>query len=160
MNKRPFWYFLGIIALLWSCENNIVFEAKKDFPKRYWTINESAEFTFTIKDTAARYNFYYDIRNTNQYPYRNLYLQYYLQDSTGLVLKKDLNNVQLFNAVTGVPLGDGLGDIFDLQKEFVSGIAFVRPGKYKLRIDQFMRKDTLRNVVSIGLKVAKANSSK
>jgi len=145
MNKRPFWYFFGIIALLWSCENNIVFEAKKDFPKRYWTINESAEFTFNIKDTSARYNFYYDIRNTNQYPYRNIYLQYYLQDSS---------------AVTGVPLGDGLGDIFDLQKEFASGIAFDRPGAYKLRIDQFMRKDTLRNVVSIGLRVAKADNTK
>ena len=123
-------------------------------------MNESAQFNFAITDTTSKYDFYYNVRNTNQYPYRNIYLQYYLQDSSGRVLKKELNNIQLFNPVTGVPLGDGLGDIFDLQKKFLTGYSFDHSGNYQLRIDQFMRRDTLRNVLSIGVKVVRTKETK
>ena len=90
------------------------------------------------------------------YPFQNIYLQYYLEDSIGRLQSKELTNVQLFNAKTGIPLGSGLGDLYDIEKPFLEKYKFESVGKYKLRIDQFMRKDSLPEIVSVGIRVETA----
>lgn len=149
---------LLILTGITFCRPRSVFEGKVDFPGRVWASGEAVEFDFTIADPNAPYDLYYTIRNTNGYPYQNIYLQYYLMDSSGLLLRKELNNVLLFNAVTGVPLGNGIGDIFVLQKRFLEQYNFGRAGVYRLRIDHYMRPDTLPEVASVGIVVKKSGA--
>lgn len=154
MNRTIIGIFL---ALLWfsACDSKRVFEEKKDFKKGYWVFSDAAIFDFNIKDPSLKYKMLFNIRVNNKYAYQNLYLQYYLEDSIGQVLKKDLINLQLFNPVTGVPLGDGLGDIYDLQRSFIPEYQFDKAGKYKMRIDHFMRKDTLPDILAVGFRLEK-----
>ena len=145
--------FTVLLFLSVACDSQRVFEGKKDFSDRNWVFNNPAEFEFEIMDTNRPYNLLFNIRNTSKYQYQNIYLQYYLEDSTGRLLSKELKNIQLFNAVTGVPLGKGLGDLLDIEKVFLEKYSFENPGKYHLRIDQFMRQDSLPEIVSVGLRV-------
>lgn len=147
------WILLGSLCVIFACESNSVFNGKKDFSDKYWSFNDPAEFEFEITETDKPYNFFLNIRNTSKYQFQNIYLQYYLEDSTGMLLSKELKNIQLFNSITGVPLGDGIGDIFDIEKAFLEDYSFQNPGKYKLRIDQFMRQDTLPEILSVGLRI-------
>jgi len=134
-------------------DNKRVSEAKKDFKENFWVFNDPAEFEFQIEDAEKSYNLLFNIRNTSKYKYQNIYLQYYLEDSTGRLLSNDLKNIQLFHKITGVPMGKGLGDILDIEKVFLEKYRFDNPGLYRLRIDQFMRQDSLPDVLSVGLRV-------
>ncbi len=156
MKRFPAWVLACFIFIVIGCDNNRVFEDKKDFPEKYWVFNNPADFEFEIDDTEQAYNLLFNIRNTPKYQYQNIYLQYYLEDSTGRLLSSELKNILLFNTKTGVPLGKGLGDIFDLERTFLENYSFEKAGKYKLRIDQFMRQDSLPEILSVGLRVERA----
>lgn len=147
------WIFAGLLFISVGCDSQRVFEGKKDYSDRYWVFNNPAEFEFEISDPDKSYNLLVNIRNTSKYEYQNIYLQYYLEDSTGRLISKELKNIQLFNPITGVPLGNGLGDLFDIEKPFLEDYTFEHSGKYKLRIDQFMRQDSLPEILSVGLRV-------
>lgn len=86
---------------------------------------------------------------------------YYLHDSTGNELKKQLVSSYLFDAKTGKPLGSSaMGDIYTHQIELLKNHQFDSPGYYKIRLEQFMRTDTLQGVLSIGLRVEKVIAEK
>lgn len=153
MKRGPIWILASLLFIVSGCDNNKVFEGKKDFSEKYWVFNNPAEFEFEINNTDKNYNLLVNIRNTAKYQYQNIYLQYYLEDSTGRLLSKELKNIKLFNSKTGVPLGKGLGDLYDIERTFIENYTFASNGKYKLRIDQFMRQDSLSEVLSVGLRV-------
>ena len=153
MKGLLFYSFIVTGLLFFACDSKRVFDGKKDFTEGYWVFNNPAEFEFEIDDIDNTYNLIFNIRNTSKYQYQNIYLQYYLEDSTGRLVSKELKNIQLFNSITGVPLGKGLGDIFDVERTFLENYSFTDPGKYQLRIDQFMRQDSLPEILAVGLRV-------
>ncbi len=147
------WILLSLLFTVVSCDSKGVFVEKKNFPEMYWAFNNPAEFEFAIVDADKKYNLLFNIRNTAKYQYQNIYLQYYLEDSTGRLLSKELKNIQLFNSKTGIPLGKGIGDYYDIERIFLEHYSFPSKGKYNLRIDQFMRQDSLPEISSVGLRV-------
>jgi gliding motility-associated lipoprotein GldH len=147
------WVLVVSLLVFMACDSQSIYKGKKDFSDRYWAFDDPAEFEFDINETDKRYNLFFSIRNTSKYQFQNIYLQYYLEDSTGMLISKELKNIQLFNAITGVPLGEGIGDVLDIERAFLEDYSFNNPGKYRLRIDQFMRQDTLPEVLSVGLRV-------
>lgn len=155
MKRLSGWLILSIALFFTSCDNNLVFEGKKDFHERYWVFNDPALFSFEITEADVAYNLLVNVRNSASYKYQNIYLQYYLEDESGKLISKELKNIQLFNAKTGVPVGDGLGDLYDVERPFLENYQFEKPGKYNFRIDQFMRQDSLPEILSVGLRVQK-----
>ncbi len=141
-----------------SCGDSSVYEEKKDFEDGYWLFTDPVYFPFEIEDETEPYDLSLFVRSTLDYPYQNLYIQYYVEDSTGSVLQEKLHNIILFNQKTGKPIGSGVGDIYDLEKSFLNNFRFPEAGKYRLRLDQYMRHDTLRNVLSVGFKLQKSKT--
>lgn len=157
MKKLYMAAFLLSLTLLAACSNDRIFEENIDFNNRIWQADSLAQFKFRINDSIAEYNLYFNIRNTIDYPFHNIYIQYNLQDSTGNILLEELVNKNLFAEKTGEPLGDGLGDIFSHQFPLVTGYEFPHAGLYQLNIQQYMRMDSLSGVVSLGARVTKAS---
>lgn len=150
--------FLGLLLLLANaCDENRVYEKNEDFPKRYWLVSELPVFEFEITDVKRPYNLYLNVRNEIAYPEARLFVTYYLNDSTGNELKKELVSHFLFEKKTGKPFGNsGLGDIYDHQIPVLKDYQFENPGKYTFKVEQFMREDTLHGVLSVGLRVERA----
>ena len=142
-----------ILFITWSCGNS-AYESKVDFKNGYWLWKEPVSFSFSIDDASKKYDLSFFIRNSIDYEYQNLYIQYYLENSNGYVMTEKLHNVIVFDPKTGKPVGNGMGDIYDIERTFLSGFSFDSAGEYKLRLDQFMRKDTLHNIQAIGLKIS------
>ncbi|MCU0354816.1 MAG: gliding motility lipoprotein GldH [Cytophagales bacterium] len=140
----------------WACDPDRVYEQYHDIPKNQWYIDSVQRFTFEIADPAVPYNIHYNIRNAVSYPYYNLFVTYYLTDGAGKQLSSRLQELTLMDAQTGKPLGDGLGDIFDHQVISLPNYRFPAKGKYTFAIRQYMRKDPLPDIMSVGIRVEKA----
>ncbi len=139
-----------------SCDSQRTYEDNFEFNDRTWKVTEEPRFNFTIADTSLRYNLYYNVRNSLAYPYARIFVMYHLYDSTGKELSRKLVMSDLFDQKTGRPLGDsGLGDVYDHQFPLLQHYPLKIPGNYSVKLDQFMRLDTLQGVIAIGIRVEK-----
>ena len=156
--------FFSLLLIFVSCtDEKRFFEENNDIKKAEWFKKDAPIFTFEIEDTSAAYHLFYNVRNTLDYPYYNLYLQYQLSDSSA-VISNEQNELYLFDPSTGEPSGDGgffgtgsFGDIYDHTYPFKINHKFPHPGTYKLSIQQYMRnEDPLNEIMSVGLRIEKA----
>lgn len=152
MLKRSLW-LLPLIISLFSCDPLRLKEQNENLAGRTWHKDSVLTFMFRVDDIHKSYNFYMNIRNTLNYPFQNIYVNYSLEDTLGNIYEKDLINLQLFDRITGKPLGSGLGDIFDHQELFLETYSFNNPGVYMLKMEQYMRRDELPEVVSAGMRI-------
>lgn len=143
--------------LLSSCDSNRVFEDHKDFEKRVWAERDSAVFNFRIEATDAPYNLFYTVRNSVDYPYARLFVDYTLRDSAGHLLGRALSTAHLFDLKTGEPFGrSGLGDLYDHREPILENYEFTQPGRYSVTLRQYMRQDSLPGVLAVGVRVETA----
>jgi gliding motility-associated lipoprotein GldH len=154
-------FIIFLAFLLFSCDSDRLFEKNITLENRYWLAKEPIVLDFKIEDSSKPYNIYYNVRNSLEYPYARLFVQYTLSDSTGLQIDKKLNARYLFDQKTGKPFGQsGIGDVFDHQFLLIEKQVFNYPGKYQLRIEQFNRQDTLRGILAVGARVETIKTSK
>ena len=152
--------FCGCILVLSACDEARLYEKNVDFKERYWLVTEQPTFDFEITDTSSPYSLFFTIRNESDYPNANIYFTYTLSDSTNSTLEKKLTNQLLFHEKTGEPFGSsGLGYVFEHQFPLLENYIFKNPGKYTMRFEQFMRTDTLKGVLSVGIRVEKSQNS-
>jgi gliding motility-associated lipoprotein GldH len=147
---------LLIASLFFACDPDRLYERNQDLENYQWYIDTIPAFGFTIDNAAVPYNVYYNIRNASMYPYYNLYVTYYLSDSTGKIISSRLQELTLMDQKTGKPLGDGMGDIFDHRIQSLENFKFPHPGNYTFKVKQYMRKDPLPGIMSVGVRVEKA----
>lgn len=137
-----------------SCDSSRLYEDNKDI-NTFWLSDSIASFNFDIADNAIDYNIFFSVRNGVEFPHSNLYFKYFLKDSLGTPIESDLINFQLFNAKSGYPLGNGIGDMFEHQYELLTKYQFDNTGKYELSFQQYMRYDSLPEIYSVGFRVEK-----
>lgn len=151
-------FFLSLIILavvVTGCDTNRVFEDNKDFAKRSWVVSDTASFEFEISDSTALYNIHCNVRNSVDYPYSRIFVNYSLEDSTHRTLATKLVSDYLFDVKTGEPKGSsGLGDIYDHRFPLLQNRKF-KAGKYFVKLQQYMRTDTLQGVLAAGVRVEK-----
>jgi gliding motility-associated lipoprotein GldH len=152
---RIFLCIVAISMIWWGCDSRRVFEDNVEFQNRNWKINEPVQFEFQVTDTSRKYNLLINIRNSLDYPYARIFVNYNLQqDSTSL--NKKMIAEYLFDQKTGKPFGtSGIGDIYDHQFPILKNYSFEKAGAYKIRLDQFMRMDTIPGILAVGIRVEK-----
>ncbi|GAB4403190.1 MAG: gliding motility lipoprotein GldH [Microscillaceae bacterium] len=149
---------LAFCLALWACNPQHFYEKNYELPQKKWAVDSVLVFHLDIKEVQQAYNFYYNLRCSADYPFQNLYVTFFLENEQGKVVAEELQNITLFEAKTGRPLGEGFGNLYSYQLPIpkLSGFRFPKPGKYTYRLVQYMRRDPLPEVVSVGLKVEKA----
>jgi gliding motility-associated lipoprotein GldH len=146
-------FFISCSFLFVACDDQRIVEKNVDFKNKIWLSDSLVTLPFEITDTQKNYNIYFNIRNTVSYPYENIYITYYLKDTADVELEKNLVNYNLFDTKSGKPFGSGLGDVFDHQFLLLENFEFSKPGLYVLQVQQYMRMDSLTEVVSAGTRV-------
>jgi len=146
------------VISLSSCDKYRVYETNIDFQDNTWFADSVKTFAFYIQDTVAQYNILYNVRNSVDYGFYNLYVKYELYGTDAKLISSDLHEVQLMNAKTGQPFGSGLGDIFDNRFYALKHLKFGKAGVYSIKIKHYMRKDPLTELLSVGIRVEKAKN--
>lgn len=154
-------FFVCICVVCVQCGTPAVFEKNYDLPNDKWAMEKTLSFNFKIEDINSEYNFFYNIRHNMEYPCYNLYIKYFLEDEQGKILKTNLQDVTLFDAKTGKPLGSGLGGVFShqLANPELLKYKFAKKGNYTFKIIQYMREkyNPLKGIQNVGLRVEKDN---
>jgi gliding motility-associated lipoprotein GldH len=144
----------GLILLAGvSCKQVNVYEKNTSIPAYSWKKDFPVTGTFTITDTATPYKIYVVLRHTDAYDYNNIWL------NIGLQGKGDTMQVRRFDLSLGDDAngweGTGMNDIWEVRK--LLGFQLMKKGEYKFEIRHIMRDDPLKNILSAGLRVEKAN---
>ncbi|UXX80582.1 gliding motility lipoprotein GldH [Reichenbachiella carrageenanivorans] len=144
---------LGVAAAVTACSSSTIIDEQSDISEGLWHLDSLVAFQFEVEDTTAAYEIQYNVRYAVNYPYYNLFLKYYLEDSTGDVLSSELQELILFDKKTGKPMGEGLGDLFDRAVPVFENKKFAYSGSYTFKVKQFMRMEQLPGILSFGLKI-------
>lgn len=158
MSKR-FSLFLLIIPILFvSCDKNAVSDQSVFIHNEIWNADSLATFSIPISDTLSQYNLYVDLRNSNDYPFQNLFLFVNIYAPNGAFLR-DTFECFLANE-HGDWLGKGRGRIRDNRFLYRKDVKFSSSGSYRFEIQQAMRVQELKGLVNVGIRVEKENTSK
>jgi gliding motility-associated lipoprotein GldH len=156
MNSTKFFAILlgGLMAVsLISCDKTRVYDKMQDLDSSVWNDKQVLEFPIEIKNAELPYVISYTIRYDNEYPYYNLYINRELLDSAGVLLNKKMQGMDLFRATTGVPYGDGMGAKKDYQIISEQNVRFPYPGKYTIKLHQYMRIERLPGLSAVGVRI-------
>lgn len=144
---------MSFLVSMSSCDDNRVAEENKELKDRNWHIDSVQNFSLNVEDASKPYNLLINVRNSESYPYYNLFLRYYLLDSTKKEIKSQQLELILMDPVTGKPTGNGLGDIYAHQYPLLKQFTFPKSGVYYVKLKQYMRQDPLPEINSVGIRL-------
>jgi len=142
-----------IIFMVSGCKSNRIYERYETVNGYQWQYHDIKTFTAKITDTSAIYNLYVDIRNSEAYPYSNLWLNLTSKSPEGIEQKQRFNFT--LADVDGKWNGDILGDVHDHRFTAASQVRFPRTGTYTFNLQQDMRIDPLPGVMDVGIRLEK-----
>jgi len=118
--------------------------------KEGWALQDSLEVEFEVAETTQEFDFELLIRNTDDYPYKNLfvYIDYTFPDRT----VSDTVSVLLADHY-GAWLGSGIGAVHTSQIKFKRNASFPVVGNYSARITHGMRDTLLPGISEFGFEI-------
>tara|TARA_R110002124_G_scaffold285907_4_gene465294 strand:+ start:17636 stop:18109 length:474 start_codon:yes stop_codon:yes gene_type:complete len=153
MKSKTAWKNSLVIVLFWvitACNNGRVYESFQDLETLKWVVSDTISFDIDSLDVNPKMSSILAIRYDDKYEYNNLYVRFLLRDSVDKVLMDSLLNIHLFDPKTGKPLGQGFGNRRIRYDTLPGGLI---QAKSTFQFIQYMRKDTLAGIESIGLKI-------
>lgn len=162
ISKKNSLIALGILMVsvfAGSCGNEaIYFQKFTEIENSSWEMDNNIPFEFEIKDTNALYDFSFNLRNSNDYQFSNLFIFWQLESPDGRI-KTDTSEF-----ILAKPNGQWLGKTAS-GTVIENSMLFLRKklsvsGKYKFKFSQGMREVSLNNIKDIGLKIVKRDEQK
>jgi gliding motility-associated lipoprotein GldH len=161
MKTFKYFFIIGsVIGILSSCDKTRVYEENMDLPNKQWFIDSIAVFDIDLKENKDPLNICFTVRNTIDYPFCNLYVRYYLEDSLGKQIASRQTEMTLMDPKTGKPFGKGISDIYEHVFFAEHDFKFPYKGKYRIRLKQYMRENPLKELVSIGVRLENPSKEK
>lgn len=150
---RDFCFLILVFMIggLVSCDRNRIFEENTEINNQVWDLNHPVEFIPIISDSLGVCNVFLNIRNTDEYPYSNLFLFVTTTSPTGYWIKDTIEIIMADKR--GKWTGSGIGGVFYNQKLFKANVRFPYPGRYSFKLEQGMRVDGLKGIRDVGLRI-------
>ena len=127
---------LLIFLVLASCTNDIVVSESRSLPG-YWDKQESLEFQIPQLDSLKKYNVFLNVRNTNDYPFNNLFLIVAMEFPQGKTLVDTLEYKMAFP--NGEWMGEGIGSVKENKLWYKENVSFFEEGNYNITITHAVR---------------------
>jgi gliding motility-associated lipoprotein GldH len=144
-------------VLLFSCDKKRVFDEYKSVGSA-WHKDSIVTFDLPVLDSTKRYNLFVNLRDNNNYPFKNLFLIVSLEMPNGFT-KIDTLEYDMADA-EGNLLGNGFTDIKESKLFYKENVKF--RGKYKVNIKQALRQSgkipgvqELEGITDVGFRIEK-----
>ncbi len=152
--KQVFFSSMLLMLSLYGCHQNTLFEKNTTIYNALWNKFEIISFDVNIEDTAAKYNFFINVRNKTDYDYANLYLFMNTKYPSGDISRDTIECILADK--NGKWFGKGWGKYRFLSLPLGNHIKFLQKGLYTFSFEQAMRTDTLHNISDIGIRIEKS----
>ena len=151
--------FILLVLFLISCNDKIVIDDYKSFDEN-WPKDSVATFAFNQKDISSKHTIYIKIRNTQDYPYNNLFLIVSYENPTDKV-KVDTLEYAMTNE-KGELLGGGFSSVKESILIYKENFQFEQKGEHKIQIKHALRdlgkiegKNNLEGILDVGIQIEK-----
>ncbi len=138
-----------VLLMLSGCNN----DSEKVYMKNLngsWNKNAEQKFDFKINDAQNPKNIIFVVRNNSNYPYSNIRFIVNFSDTK----RKTTDTLNYILAKpNGEWIGKGFGDTKEILFQYKLNYKFPENGDYSIGIIQAMRKDTLKGIEDIGVKI-------
>ncbi|MCF6212984.1 MAG: gliding motility lipoprotein GldH [Flavobacteriaceae bacterium] len=152
------WSFIGVLLLFFSCSKEAFFSKYQNIENNKWGLATPVKFSVNITDTLRPRAVFINIRNTNQYAYRNLFLVV-TQSFNNTITQIDTLEYEMAD-VTGKWLGTGFTDVKENKLILKTNYVFSKKGTYTFSIVHAVRKnghvygdDYLEGISDVGLSI-------
>ena len=144
---------LTAIVIITSCNwTTGIFEKNMPFDNHEWPSSVKPDIVFEISDTVSLYNIYIVLRHTDAYHFNNIYVRATVKEPGEEKGRSGDYDLQLATNGKGW-IGTAMDDIYDARLLVQPKTRFRKSGIYHITLEQLMREDPLKNVLSAGLRV-------
>ena len=154
---------LGLI-IFGACNSDQIADYQT-IDKGLWAHDDAIEFYLPELDSLRSYDLLLSLRNTNDYPYNNLFLLATLTHPDGYAVVDTLE--YRMAAPDGTWLGVGAGNIKDNLLAYKEGMTFEKSGPYRLSVKHALRNNgqvqgvsQLKGIVELGYQIRSSTLSK
>ena len=157
-NKIAFFSCILSVILFISCDGNRVYDQYNSVGTS-WDKDTSLNFKFQQPDSTNYYDLFVNVRNTNEYEFRNLFLIVNMNFPNGNVVSDTLE----YNMAK--PNGEWLGEGMTTKESklwYKESVRFPYEGTYEVNIQQAMRKinepegvQSLKGISEVGFRIEK-----
>lgn len=133
------------LLLLLGCNEEVLYSDTTSY-EGGWPLNQPAAFELPELDPEKKYDLYLDIRNTNDYPFSNLFLIVSLEFPEGKVITDTLE--YRMAKPDGSWLGKGIGSVKDNKLWYKEDVEFAEAGSYRLSVSHAVRNNNQAQGVS------------
>lgn len=155
--KKQIFIFL-IISTLFSCNVKNDFAGIVSIPVSGWQAGKVLEYPIEIKEKGNTLDFIYQVQYDPEFSWENIWLNYQLTGPGGDTLIRSTDNLFLFEPGSGRPIGSGCKERLYLNAYFLRNVKLRQTGKYHLRVQHFMRTDTLKGIQALGLRLREVSN--
>lgn len=159
--RSLFCLFPALLVLL-TCDTNVVKSEYRSLQGGVWNKDDVLQFSFTELDTVVEHDIFINVRNSNTFPYSNLFVIASLTTPEGKVIKDTLEYTMAMP--DGTWMGKGSGSIKENKLWYKENIVFPSPGVYTIEVSHAMRKNGnvsgiigLEGITDVGIEVTKSN---
>lgn len=159
ITQHKSWGWLVLLLWLCACHNNTAYEQYQSISPTAWDMNQPAQFEVVMEDTIGRYDVILHIRNTDSYPYQNIWLFTHSMAPDSTVAIDTLACYLADNQ--GKWINKSIISEHDMPLLYMRNIRFPKQGTYTFDIAHGMRDSLLQGISRIGLTVepTKANTN-
>jgi len=135
--------------LFFSCNNDsVVYNQYQRIDNTQWRKGQEYYFSFFIEDNSVPYDLYIDTRNSNLYPYQNLWIFYKEERPIGAEQTEMMEYTIADNS--GKWAGSGFS-IYHNRLPIKINHYFPYKGRYTVSLTHGMQTDNLEGIMEIGL---------
>lgn len=145
------------VILLGSCSDNAIFNSSTSFSNG-WQLQDTVKVQLPALDTVTPYDLFLTVRNSNEYPFNNLFLIVAMEFPQGKVITDTLE-YRMANP-DGSWMGTGVGSIKESKLWYKEGVRFLEQGNYNLSIVHALRNngqlggvEDLQGILEVGLRI-------
>lgn len=145
---------ISLVVLLTSCDQR-VFQEYRDIPGNRWDRNKPVTFNVEITDTLQAYDVELAIRHTSYYSFANLKVNVFSTFPSGETRTRDLD--LMLREKDGSFIGEGAGDLWDIEFEYLSDFTFPQKGTYVFTVQNVMPLPETPDIMQVGWIVKKSD---
>ena len=162
-NRTMLFLMISLLMAVGCQQTDRLLDQNEVFDNQIWEQDRLVTFEVEIADTVNSFDFNLNLRNSMNYPFRNLYFLYSIKDQNGNLVLSNQEQLMLFSK-SGKPLGASSGILgIDFGDEYYSSNKFLthqfkKAGKYTVSVSQNMRgQQELNGVMLVGVKISPSN---
>lgn len=160
---RNLFAVLVMVVVFSSCDTNTVWSDTQSIAGS-WDKQEAVSFTIPSLDTLKTYNVFINLRNTNDYPFNNVFLIAAIEFPHGKTTTDTLEYKMAYP--NGEWMGEGIGSVKENKLWLRENIRFSENGTYTIILTQAVRNNgetegvnQLPGITDVGISIEEVTQS-